>query len=258
MDSIFLNIVRAAMADVALDTAGTAVAASVTDITGATADARAALAAAAADTAVAAADARAALTGAAADTAFVAIDVAAAADAADSLGDFPSRLPRPPPLRSSRSPLCPLCPPCLPLLALKQVARAWLPSVPSKLLLSSSTRTRPPSRSHQLNSVFNAKHCFSGAYAGGRPFKTQRLVSCSMTSISWCITLSVKDLALAKYYFIDLYNPYLALRVFSLPALWLSHHCHHQPYSKTFSTPFRELWLLQRYLQSSCPFLLLW
>ena len=90
-DSISLNVLRAAMADIAVDTAGTAVAASLIDITGATADARAALAAAAADTAVAAADARAALTGAAADTAFVAIDVATAADAADSLGDLSRR-----------------------------------------------------------------------------------------------------------------------------------------------------------------------
>ena len=95
MDPISLNVVRATIADVAVDTAGTAaVAASVTDIAGATVDARAAFAAAAADTAVAAADARAALTGAAADTAIVATDVAATADAADSSGDLSCRASR--------------------------------------------------------------------------------------------------------------------------------------------------------------------
>ena len=65
MDPIPLNAVRAAAADVAADTSGTAVAALVADIAGATADiaadARAAaLVDAAADTAVIAADARAA------------------------------------------------------------------------------------------------------------------------------------------------------------------------------------------------------
>ena len=95
MDPIFLNAVRAAAADVAADTAGTAVAVSVAadtagtavavsvaDIAGAAADiftdARAALAGAAANTAVVA---RAAPAGAAADT-------AAVATAADSSGDL--------------------------------------------------------------------------------------------------------------------------------------------------------------------------
>ena len=64
MDPIPLNAVRAAAADVAADTSGTAVAAPVADIAGTAADiaadARAAaLADAAADTAVVAADARA-------------------------------------------------------------------------------------------------------------------------------------------------------------------------------------------------------
>ena len=82
MDLIPLNTVRAAVADVAADTAGTVVAAPVVDIAGAATDAWAALAGAAADTAVAAADARAALAGAAADT----TDNAAAAT--DSAGDL--------------------------------------------------------------------------------------------------------------------------------------------------------------------------
>ena len=85
MDPILLNAVRAAAVDVAADTSGTAVAASVADIAGAAADiaadARAALAGASIDTAV---DARAALAGAAADTAVIVAGVrtAALADAA--------------------------------------------------------------------------------------------------------------------------------------------------------------------------------
>ena len=76
MDPIPLNAVRAAAADVAADTTGTAAAVSVADIA---ADARAALSSAAADTAVVAADARAAaLAGAAADV----------AAAVDSVGDL--------------------------------------------------------------------------------------------------------------------------------------------------------------------------
>ena len=71
MDPTPLNDVRAAAADVAADTAGTAVAVPVADSVGAAADiaadARAALASAAADTAIVAADARAALADAAAD-----------------------------------------------------------------------------------------------------------------------------------------------------------------------------------------------
>ena len=86
MDSIPLNAVQTAAADVADDTAGTAVAALVADIVGAAADARAALAGAAADTAVVAADARAALAGAAADTAVVAADARAALT--ESAGDL--------------------------------------------------------------------------------------------------------------------------------------------------------------------------
>ena len=82
MDPIPLNVVRAAAADVAADTSGTAVAAPVADIAGAAADiaadAWAALAGAAADTAVVAADARAAFADAAAD-------VAAATDSAGDL-----------------------------------------------------------------------------------------------------------------------------------------------------------------------------
>ena len=87
MDPIPLNAVRAAAADVVADTSGTAVAAPVADIAGATADiaadARAAaLVDAAADTAVIAADARAA---ALADAA------AGVAAAIDSAGDLYSR-----------------------------------------------------------------------------------------------------------------------------------------------------------------------
>ena len=84
MDPIPLNAVRAATADVAADTSGTAVAASVAYIAGAAAniaaDARAAaFADATADTAVVAADARAAaLADAAADVAAV----------VDSVGDL--------------------------------------------------------------------------------------------------------------------------------------------------------------------------
>ena len=84
MDLIPLNTVWAAAADVAADTSGTAVAAPVADIAGATADiaadARAAaLADAAADTAVVAADARAAA---------LADAVAYVAAAVDSAGDL--------------------------------------------------------------------------------------------------------------------------------------------------------------------------
>ena len=65
MDPIPLNAVRAAAADVAADTAGSAVAVSFADIAGAAADI--------------AADARAALSGAAVDTTVVAADAWAAA-----------------------------------------------------------------------------------------------------------------------------------------------------------------------------------
>ena len=79
MDSIPLNAVLAAAADVAADMSGAAVAAPVADIAGAAvdiaADARAALAGAVADTAVVAADTRTAFADAAAD-------VVAAADSA--------------------------------------------------------------------------------------------------------------------------------------------------------------------------------
>ena len=72
MDPIPLNAVRAAAADVAADTSGTAVAAPVVDIACAAADI--------------AADARAAaLADATADTGVVAADVAAAVDSADDL-----------------------------------------------------------------------------------------------------------------------------------------------------------------------------
>ena len=84
MDPMPLNAVRAAAADVAADTPGTAVAAPVADIAGAAADVAAdaraaALADTAADTAVVAADAR---TAALADAA---ADVAAAVDSAGNL-----------------------------------------------------------------------------------------------------------------------------------------------------------------------------
>ena len=78
MDSIPLNVVRAAAADVADDTSGIAVAAPVADIAGAAADI-AALVDAAADTAVVAADARAAA------LADAVADVAAAVDSAGDL-----------------------------------------------------------------------------------------------------------------------------------------------------------------------------
>ena len=77
MDPIPLNAVRAAVADVAADTSGTAVAAPVADIAGTAADTvadarAAALADAAADTAVVAGDARAdALVDSAADVSAV-------------------------------------------------------------------------------------------------------------------------------------------------------------------------------------------
>ena len=90
MDLTPLNAVRAAVADVTDDTAGTAVAVPFADIAGAAADARAALGGAAGDTAVAVADARATLAGAAADTAVTVADVAAAA-AAISAGDLYGR-----------------------------------------------------------------------------------------------------------------------------------------------------------------------
>ena len=84
MDLIPLNAVRAAAADVAADTSGTAVAAPVADIAGAAADIAAdartaALADAAADTVVVAADARVAALGDAA------VDVAVAVDSAGDL-----------------------------------------------------------------------------------------------------------------------------------------------------------------------------
>ena len=75
MDPVPLNTLRAAVDDVAADTAGTAFEAPVANIARAAADARAALAGAAAYTAVVAVDARAALADAAAD-------VAAAVDSA--------------------------------------------------------------------------------------------------------------------------------------------------------------------------------
>ena len=61
----------------------------------------------------------------------------------------------------------PLRPSWPPLLVWKPAAKAWLPWVPFKLLLSSSTQPRPPFRSARLKSVLNAKLRFSGAYAGG-------------------------------------------------------------------------------------------
>ena len=151
MDPIPLNAVRAPAADVAADTAGTAVVSCATDIAGAAADARAALAGAAADNAVVTADAQAAV---------------------DLAGDLYRRACR------VRRPLWP------PLLALKPAVRAWLPSVPSKLLLISSTRTRPLSRSLKLNFSFKAKFRSSGACARRRPCKTRRLISCSAASIT--------------------------------------------------------------------------
>ena len=86
MDFIPLNAVRAAAADVAADTSGTAIAALVADIAGAGAsfasDVRAAARAdATADTAAVAADARAA-------------DLADAASAVDSAGDLDRRAGR--------------------------------------------------------------------------------------------------------------------------------------------------------------------
>ena len=128
-EPIPLNAVRAAAADVAADISGTAVAAPVAGIAGVVrdfaADAWATLAGATTDTAAVAADARAAA------LADAAADVVAAADLAGDLYRPPPLWPPLPPLR-------------LPLLALKPAARAWLPSVPSELLLS-STRTRRPS-----------------------------------------------------------------------------------------------------------------
>ena len=83
IDPIPLNAVRAAAADVAADTSGTAVAAPVADIAGAAAniaaDARAALAGAAADTAAVAADTLAAF------LADAVADIAAAVDSASDL-----------------------------------------------------------------------------------------------------------------------------------------------------------------------------
>ena len=84
MDPIPLNVVRAAAADVAGDTSGTAVAAPVADIAGAAADIAAdawaaALADAAAGTAVVAADVRAAA------LADATADVASAVDSAGDL-----------------------------------------------------------------------------------------------------------------------------------------------------------------------------
>ena len=175
MDPVPLNAVRAAAADGAAGTHGTAVAAPVADVPGAAADiaadARAAaLSDAAADVAVVAADATAdtaAVAAVAADVAAVAADVAAvAADVAaavDSAGDLYRRA-----CRVRRH--CGLHVP-------RSAARAWLPSVPSELLLSSSTRTRQPSSSAREKSVFIAKILFSGAYGGGGPFKTLRLIS---------------------------------------------------------------------------------
>ena len=93
MDPIPLNAVRAAAADAAADTSGTAVAAHVADIAGAAADiaadARAAaFADAAADTAVVAADARAAA------LADAAANVAAAVDSVGDLYRRPCRVHR--------------------------------------------------------------------------------------------------------------------------------------------------------------------
>ena len=86
MDPIPLNDVRAAAADVAADTTGTAVADPVANIAGTAANALAALAGAATDTAVTAADARAAIASAAAGTVVAAADIAVAAT--DSAGDL--------------------------------------------------------------------------------------------------------------------------------------------------------------------------
>ena len=81
MDLIPLNAVRAAAADVAADSSGTAVAAPVADIAGAPADI--------------AADARAAaLADAAADTAVVAADAAVTVDSAGDLYRRPCRVRR--------------------------------------------------------------------------------------------------------------------------------------------------------------------
>ena len=152
MDPTPLNAVRAAVANVAADTSGTAVAAPFADIAGAAADIAAdawaaALADSAADTAVVAADAAADTTVVAADTRAAALADAAAdiAAAVDSAGDLCRRA-----CRVRRH--CGLHVPRSALLALKPAARAWLPSVPSELLLSSSTRTRPPTNSARLKS----------------------------------------------------------------------------------------------------------
>ena len=139
IDPISLNAVRAAAADVAADTSGTAVAAPVADIDDAAADIAAdvratALADAAADTAVVAADARAAA------LADAAADVATAVDSAGDSYHRSCRVRRHCGLHAPRS--------ARRFLALTPAARAWLSSVPSKLLLSSSTQTRPTT--HQL------------------------------------------------------------------------------------------------------------
>ena len=147
MDAIRLVAVQASVADDATDTAADVAAPVQAAVAGAAADI--------ADNNVVAVDnARAALAGAATDTAGAAADVAAAAD---STGDLYRRH-------------CGLhCP--------HSGHRFWLPAVPSKLLLSSSTRTMPPSRLSRLKFVLNSKLRFSEAYEGGRPFKTRRLIS---------------------------------------------------------------------------------
>ena len=100
-----------------------------------------AVAAPVADIVGAAADARAALAGTAADTAVASVVIVA------------STSPAPSALAAASG--------------LKPAARAWLPSLPPKLLLSSSMRTRLLSRSLKPKYVFKEKFHFSGAYAGG-------------------------------------------------------------------------------------------
>ena len=164
MDPIPLNAVWAAAANIAADTAGTAVVVPVADIA---ADARVALAGAAAKTAVVAADARASLADAAADV----------VAATDSSADLYRRAATSASIVASTCLALPALPAAF---GFEPAGRAWPPSVPSELLLSSSTRTRPPSSSPRLKSVLEAKFRFSGAYAGMRWFKTRRLISCSV------------------------------------------------------------------------------
>ena len=94
-------------------------------------------------------------------------------------------------------------PPWPPHLVLKPAARAWLSSAPSNRLLRSSTLTRPPSGSPQLNYVLELKLRFLGAYAEGRPFETRRPISSSETSIPQYRALMARCLALVMYSSID-------------------------------------------------------